>query len=132
MVDSSCKDLFLWVKVLECFCDSCLRFWANVVWVLRVVGIPPTKVNVILWYFGFPIGVKGSVVVLSEFYPEVVFSLCDKFYRGSSVFWLIDVIACSWVGPSFNKRVFLKVCMSFNVDGKVAFLSSMDCLLCVG
>ena len=132
MVDSSGKDLFLWIEVLKYFCDSGLWFWTNVVWVLWVVGVPPAKVEVTLWYFGLPIGVEGTVVVLSEFYPEVVFSLCDKFYRGSSVFWLIDVIACSWVGPFFDKRVFLKVCVSFDVDGKVVCLSSMDCFLCVG
>jgi len=100
--------------------------------VLWVIGAPPTKVVIVCWYFGFPIGVEGPVVVLSEFYPKVVVSLCDEFYRGLSVSWLIDVIAYLWVGPSFDKRVFLKVCMSFDVDGKVVCLSSMDCFLCIG
>ena len=132
MVDSSGKDFFLGVEVLELFCDFCLWFWTKVVWVLWVVRALPTKVVIVCWYFGFPIGVESSVVVLFEFYPEVVVSLCDKFYRGFSMSWLIDIIACLWVGPSMDERVFLKVCMSFDVDGKVVCLSSMDCFLCIG
>jgi len=67
MVDSSSKDFFLRVKVLELFCDFCLWCWTNVVWVLWVIRAPPTKVVIVYWYFGFPIGVKGPVMVLSEF-----------------------------------------------------------------
>jgi len=100
--------------------------------VLQVVRAPPAKVVIVFWYFGFPIGIEGSIIVLSEFYPEVVVSLCDEFYRGLSVFWFVDVIACLWVGPSFDKRVFLKVCISFDMCGKVICLSSMDCFLHVG
>jgi len=48
------------------------------------------------------------------------------------VSWFIDVIACTWVGPSLDKRVFLKICVSFNVDGKVICLSSVDCFLRIG
>jgi len=100
--------------------------------VLWVVGIPPAEVIVFDWYFSFPIGIEGSVVVLSEFYPIIVVSFCDEFYREFSLSWFIDVVAYTWVGPSFNERMYLKVCMSFNVCGKVICLSSVDCLLCVG
>ena len=99
---------------------------------LWVVGVPPAKVVVVYWDFSFPIGIESSVVVLSEFYPEIVVSFCDEFYRGFSLSWLINVIACAWIGPSFDKRVFLKICMSFNMCGKVVCLSSVDCFLCIG
>ena len=46
--------------------------------------------------------------------------------------WFIDIVACTWIGPSFDERVFLKVCMLFNVYRKVVCLSSVGCLLCVG
>jgi len=132
MVDSSGKDFFLQVKVFKLFCDCCLWFWAKIVWVLQVIRAPPAQVIIVSQYFGLQIGVKGPAMVLSEFYPEVVVSLCDKFYRGLSLFWLIDVIACLWVGPSFDKRVFLKVCVSLDMCGKVVCLSSVDCFLHVG
>jgi len=95
VVDSSGKDFFLGVEVLELFCNCCLWFWTKVVWVLWVIRVPLTKVVIVSWYFGFPIGVEGSVVILSEFYPKVIVSFCDKFYREFPLSWLIDIIACS-------------------------------------
>ena len=132
MVDSSGKDFFLGVEVFEGFSDHGLWFRSKVVWMLWIVGVPPAKEVVVYWDFSFPISVESSVVVLSEFYPEVVVSFCDEFYREFPVSWFVDVIPCLWVGPSFDKRVFLKICVSFYVDGKVVCLSSMDCLFRVG
>jgi len=131
-MDSSGKKFFLGIKVFELFCDRCLWFGSEIVWVLWVVRSPPAEEVVVYWDFSFPIGIESSVVVLSEFYPEIIVSFCDEFYREFPVSWLIDVVACAWIGPSFNKRVFLKTCMLFNVCGKVVCLSSVDCLLYVG
>ena len=99
---------------------------------LWVVWGPPAKVIVVDWYFGFPVGVESSVIVLSELYPEIVVSFCDEFYRELPMSWLVNVIACLGIGPSFDKRVFLKICVSFDICGKVVCLSSVDCFLCVG
>ena len=129
MVDSSDKDFFFGVEVLELFC---LWFRSKVIWMLWIVGVPPAKEVVVYWDFSFPIGIESSVVVLSEFYPEIVVSFCDKFYGEFPVSWFIDVIACVWIGPSFDERVFLEICVSFNVYRKVICLSSVDCFLCVG
>jgi len=74
-MDFSGNDLFLGIEVLELLCGCGLYFWAKVVWVLWVIGVPPTKIVIVYWYFGFPIGVEGPIIVLSEFYPEIVFSL---------------------------------------------------------
>jgi len=100
--------------------------------VLWVIGIPPAKVIIVNWYFGFPIGIEGPIVVLSEFYPEIIVSFCDEFYREFSLSWFIDIVACTWVGPSFDERVSLEICMLFNVCGKVICLSSVDCLFHIG
>jgi len=131
-VDFSSKDFFLGIEVFKLLGSCCLGFWSKVVWVLWVIGIPPAEEVVIDWYFGLPIGVEGTVVVLSKFYPEVIVSFCDKFYREFPMSWFINVIASLWVGSSLDKRVFLKICVSFNVCRKVVCLSSVDCLLYVG
>ena len=112
--------------------DCCLWFGSNVVWMLWIVGVPPAKEVVVYWDFTLPVGIESSVVVLSEFYPEIVLSFCDKFYREFSVSWFVDIVTCTWVGPSFDKGMFLKVCVSFDVDRKVVCLSSVDCFLRVG
>jgi len=49
--------------------------------VLWIVGVPPAKMVVVDWDFSFPVGIESSVVVLLEFYPEIVVSFCNKFYR---------------------------------------------------
>ena len=46
--------------------------------------------------------------------------------------WLIDIIACLWVGPSLDEGVSLEICVSLDIGGKVVCLSSMNCFLCVG
>ena len=132
MMDSSSKNFFLGIEVFKLFCGCCLWFGSNVIWVLWIVGVPPAEIVVVDWDFSFPVGIESFIVVLSEFYPEIVISFCDEFYREFSLSWFIDVVACAWVGPSFDERVFLKVCVSFNVCRKVVCLSSVDCLLCVG
>jgi len=132
VVDSSGKNFFLGVEVFELFGGRCLWFGSKVIWMLWIVWIPPAEVVVVDWNFSFPVGIESTVVVLSEFYPEIVISFCNEFYREFPVSWFINVIACTWIGPSFDERVCLKICMLFNMDGKVVCLSSVDCLLCVG
>ena len=132
MMDTSGKNFFLGIEVFEGFSNRGLWFGSNVVWVLWVVGVPPAEEVVVYWNFSFPIGIEGSVVILPEFYPKIVVSFCDEFYREFPVLWLINVIACVWVGPSSDERVFLEICVSFNVYRKVVCLSSVDCFLRVG
>ena len=126
-MDASGKNFFLGVEVLKLFSNCCLWFGSNIIWMLWIVGSPPAEEVVVYWNFGFPISIESSVVVLSEFYPEIIVSLCDELYREFPMSWFIDVIACVWVGPSFDERVFLKICVSFNVYRKVVCLSSVDC-----
>jgi len=94
VVDSSGKNFFLGIEVFKLFCNCDLWFGSKVIWVLWVVGTPPAKIVVVDWDFSFPVGIESSVVVLSKFYPEVIVSFCDKFYREFSVSWFINVIAC--------------------------------------
>jgi len=94
VMDSSGKNFFLGVEVFELFCDRCLWFGSKVIWMLWIVWIPPAEVVVVDWNFSFPVGIESTIVVLSEFYPEIVVSFCDEFYREFPVSWFIDVIAC--------------------------------------
>jgi len=132
VMDSSGKNFFLGIEVFELFCSCYLWLRSNIVWMLWVVRGPPAKVVIVDWNFSFLIGVESPVVVLSEFYPEIIVSFCDEFYREFPVSWFINIIACAWIGPSFDERVFLEICVSFNVCRKVVCLSSMDCLFDVG